>query len=541
MFTQKTKSLFFTMALVMLTCFLASCGGGLPKELKKQAKDIPNTIKYVDSTISQDQKNYDQLTKSGEFKPMERFAQKENWAQNFQKAKAELERASGLYKKELKPLISKNKFSLAPQVTQQMERINTVISGARELSKYPLQRFAKIQDNIKNIDSLKNQSEKNLVQLTGIVTDLKKNEVAKAKNDFPDNVEKIDAKFASFLALQRQSEDHLKVINKVASQHQSNQTADYAAFTDGVDGISQSLETAKEKQPLFKKAVAGLYLSYTKVLKDMKEEYSVTVKRESWNENSDYYNPKFATFTRPLSPETYEYLSENEMDSIAKIQPGWGGSKLVNNIGAHWPQLKIEPTAQWPGMGHNAASFYVDSFQEAYYHKYLLEENGETKETGWEKVNASFFDQNLEFMGMAILSKPYGVFEEDQLAQAAPPGMAYVGNPKYGEWKKDEKGESFWGWYGKWAFFSNLFFFPPTYFYYNSWRGWNRDYRHKKPYFGKTKKGFQKYGTYGNYIKKSPRFQSTNFAKSGGLKTSAASVRGAGSKLRGGGPKAKGK
>ncbi|MBT6339649.1 MAG: hypothetical protein HOJ48_10185, partial [Desulfobacula sp.] len=75
----------------------------------------------------------------------------------------------------------------------------------------------------------------------------------------------------------------------------------------------------------------------------------------------------------------------------------------------------------------------------------------------------------------------------------------------------------------------------------NSWNNWNNGYRGSRPYFGKTQKGSQKYGTSGTVLKQSPKFQSSNFAKSGGLKSQASSVRGAGANLRGGGPKSKGK
>jgi len=119
--------------------------------------------------------------------------------------------------------------------------------------------------------------------------------------------------------------------------------------------------------------------------------------------------------------------------------------------------------------------------------------------------------------------------------------MAYVGNSKYGEWKQNSSGNSFWSWYGKYALFSTLFFPRPYYYPYNSWNSWNNNYRQNRPYFGKTQKGSQKFGTRGAYIKKSPRFQNSTFAKSGGLKAQTASVRGAGANLRGGGPKSKGK
>jgi hypothetical protein len=133
------------------------------------------------------------------------------------------------------------------------------------------------------------------------------------------------------------------------------------------------------------------------------------------------------------------------------------------------------------------------------------------------------------------------MFEQERLVQAAPPGMAYVGNSKYGEWKEDGSGDRFWSWYGKYAFFSSLFFFPPSYYSYNAWNGWNSGYRNTQPYFGQTKDGFPQYGTSGSYVKQSPKFQSTEFAKSGGFKSQTASVRGAGANLRGGCPNSKGK
>jgi hypothetical protein len=156
-------------------------------------------------------------------------------------------------------------------------------------------------------------------------------------------------------------------------------------------------------------------------------------------------------------------------------------------------------------------------------------------------VDASFYDTNLEFLGMAILAKPYGVFEKDRIVQATPPGMACVGNAEYGEWKNNNQGNRFWSWYGKYAMFSMLFNSRPSYFGYNSWNGWNNNYRGNRPYFGKTQNGSQKFGTFGSSVKQSPKFQSTNFAKSGGFKSQTASVRGAGANLRGGGPKSKGK
>ncbi len=54
------------------------------------------------------------------------------------------------------------------------------------------------------------------------------------------------------------------------------------------------------------------------------------------------------------------------------------------------------------------------------------------------------------------------------------PGSYLVGNPNYGSWQTNRSGNQFWGWYGKYAFFSSLFM--PGYGYgsrigFDSWYG----------------------------------------------------------------------
>ncbi len=524
-----------------LVAILTGCGAGLPKELKNEAKSLHNAIKTGQSQVDKHKEKYLSLTKSSEFKAVEKFALKENWAQKFQLAHDELNRAKILYDKDLKPLVSKNKPELAQGVKQQITRIKKVLQYAEELARTPVSRFSKIKGAIDNAVSLHSQSKKDAEQIHGISDKMKTGPMAKAIADFPDLSEKINTRFAPLSKLERQSRDHLSVVADEFGRHSAGSIADYAAFADSVQALASGFEQAKTLETKLTGEMAQLYAGYTKILKDMKEEYFVTIKRESWNENSDYYDPKFATFQREVSPALYEALTADNIDTIAAITAGFTGSRFSSNIGDLWKELSIKPAEQWPGRGHNAASFSVEDSKEVYFHKYMLEENGATKETGWEQVDASFYDANLEYLGMAILAKPYGVFEQDRLTQAAPPGMAYVGNSKYGEWKKDNTGNQFWSWYGKYALFSMLFNSRPSYYSYNSWNGWNNNYRNRQPYFGKTQKGFQKYGTSGTIVKQSPGFQSTNFAKSGGFKSQTPSVRGAGANLRGGGPKSKGK
>jgi len=524
-----------------LVFILIGCGAGLPKEIKNQARALPDAIKTGKSQVDNHKDKYLSLIKSSEFKAVEEYALKENWVKKFQLAHDDLNRAKTLYDKELKPLVSKNKPELAQAVKHQIDRIKKILQDSEELARTPVLRFLKIRETIDNAASLYSRSKKDAEQIQDIADKIKTGPMSKAIADFPDLREKINTRVAPLSDIERQSRDHFSVVAAEFARHTAGSKVDYAVFTDSLQGISSGLVKAKTLEKKLTAEMAQLYSSYTKILKDMKEEYFVTIKRESWNENSDYSDPAFATFQREVSPELYEALTADNLDTIASITAGFLGSSFSSNIGSQWKELSINPTEQWPGRGHNAASFWVEDSKEAYFHKYMLEENGETRETDWKQVDASFYDANLEFLGMAILAKPYGMFEQDRLTQAAPPGMAYVGNSKYGEWKKDDTGNQFWSWYGKYALFSMLFNMRPSYYSYNSWNGWNNNYRNRQPYFGKTQNGSQQYGTSGTIIKQSPKFQTTNFAKSGGFKSQDSSVRGAGPGLRGGGPKSKGK
>ena len=473
---------------VVVLAFLYGCGAGLSENVKQKANALPGSIKTAASFVDGQRENYEKIRRTNEFDPIKRFALKEDWNGQFDAAHNEISKAQQVYSKEIVPLVKKNKPESAPQILKLIHRVNKITGQAKAASRLPMERFAEINNTIANIDRLKVSSEQDAKQIEQMIKQIKEDSFDKAVSDFPDNTAAINARFSGFMEIQQQTQTDLDQVKSQFDLHSNNQPADYAVFTDSVKSIASLREKTKTLSAEKKEEIGQLYQSYTKILKDMKAAYYVTVKRESWDENSDFYNPAFSSFTREVDLETYEAVTADNLDTIAELKPGYGRPSMRSKIGNTWNELNIHPMDNWPSRYHNAASFWVESSQEKYFHQYILENDGQTEETGWETVSADFYDNNLEFLGMAILAKPYGTFEQDRLTQAAPPGMAYVGNPEYGEWKDDENGDRFWSWYGKWAFFSHLFFFPPYYYGYHSWYGWHNNYRYKKPYFGKTKK-----------------------------------------------------
>lgn len=113
----------------------------------------------------------------------------------------------------------------------------------------------------------------------------------------------------------------------------------------------------------------------------------------------------------------------------------------------------------------------------------------------WARVDSSTYAKYQPYLGMVILSKgPDGKVDHEQ----HPPGYQYVGNDRYGRWRDDRRGGSFWEFYGRYALISHMIggFGRPLYR--NNWNTY-RDYRGRgRPYFGSGA-----YGTNGTVTRQS--------------------------------------
>lgn len=114
--------------------------------------------------------------------------------------------------------------------------------------------------------------------------------------------------------------------------------------------------------------------------------------------------------------------------------------------------------------------------------------------SGWIVVSEETFNKNLDNMGMELLSKN----EDGKVSKIpAPPGYNnYVGNQRYGSWQTNSSGNSFWAFYGQYAFMSSMFgMMSNRPIYQSSYNDYNRSYRGSKPYYGTTTNGQRAYGS----------------------------------------------
>ncbi len=115
--------------------------------------------------------------------------------------------------------------------------------------------------------------------------------------------------------------------------------------------------------------------------------------------------------------------------------------------------------------------------------------------SGWITVSEETFNKNLDNMGMELLSKS----EDGKVSKIpAPPGYNnYVGNQRYGSWQTGSGGNSFWAFYGQYAFMSSMLgMMSSRPIYQSSYNDYNRSYRGSKPYYGSTSStGQRAYGS----------------------------------------------
>ena len=178
---------------------------------------------------------------------------------------------------------------------------------------------------------------------------------------------------------------------------------------------------------------------------------------------------------------------------------GCGGKKFVKN--PIDDIIKGMPSGRIFSIVLNDMDVQGSFFQE-YFHQYkIIEEVTEGKPeeriTDWYKVEERVFERHVNDMGMELASRG----EDGKLRKgASPPGYNnYVGNEKYGRWE-NRGGNSFWVFYGQYAFMSSLFGtlnYPVRRSYYDDYR---RNYSGRgRSYYGPTTGGRPYYGTGSDY------------------------------------------
>ncbi|MEM8963345.1 MAG: hypothetical protein AAGD38_17800 [Acidobacteriota bacterium] len=104
----------------------------------------------------------------------------------------------------------------------------------------------------------------------------------------------------------------------------------------------------------------------------------------------------------------------------------------------------------------------------------------------WYPVSERVWERYRPCLGMTVAAKANVEEGETPTAteECRPAGYGYVGDRRYGEWRTDSSGNSFWAFYGKYALLSHMLGGLRGPVYRNEWDAYRTARRSNRPFFG---------------------------------------------------------
>ncbi len=523
-----------SMKMWLLLTIAATLACGLPAAVKEQAGNAPGQIEQAQTRIEEVRENFEKFRRSDEYRSFfEVYGEREDWSADFSRALARIDDARSILEKKVQPLIEQNDKKTVDELRAQLKRITDALREARTLSAKPGQRMEFLKEARGKGPEWVEKATAEMAELTPLYRALAA-VVDTARTDYPNKKDDLTGRLGPSKQLYEQAVQALKT----AQSELESDKPDYAKLGDGCKTVAKNLAELKSQDKALRARIAELGQSYSRRLTDMRVEYYVQVGRTTWNNYYDFPTEHDYTYApRQVNEEAYNYfaaLGDQPFAAFTKGRRGWG--RRISISQPMWDALGINWQEGWP-RGDDDSEFRVSDTPARYYHQYIETRNGVETRGDWRQVTEEIFDANENNLGMTIISKPYGQYEEKVSKVAFPPGMDKVGNPRYGRWETGPDGRRRWSFLETYAFY-HLMFGGRRYYYYDNWSGWRRDYYGKRPYYGPASDP-NRYGTYSKATRQ--RYAGSTFAKSGGFRSQAPSTRAAGRATRGRGPGGRGK
>jgi hypothetical protein len=541
----------FGVALIAIIYAIIRAINSLPDYMIAQAKSMGTVIQQVNADFERSKKTWEKAKQDQSWSNFATYAEREQWEDYFAKAQQLLNEARKLYDEEVTTLLDKNHKRSVPKLNQLLNDIRQRLEKARAEQAYPFTRVKAINDSILHKDDYMQDARQSFAsQQTEIdqLTALAK----KHQQDYPDKAEQINALLLPPMEQLNQSQQQVDTL----SQLLNSSPVDFAKVTDTYAEVVKTKESFAKAVQQSKETITQLSRSYVRILADQKIDYYITVGRANWCESDGCGDG--ITFRYPavkVDQNTFDYFNDLNLNTIARMSRSWGNDKFSLNIpNSRWNALNIQAKQNW-NSSYPYAEYWIEKLEAKPYHKYTTIENGDVDSSDWIPVSLADYEKNFEYLGMALVTKPLGVFESEAITTPEPVGMATIAKPtlvngvatgknQYGEWRQDSNGHSFWYYYGMYRLLSD--FIPGGGYGYNTYRCYqNRPAG--QAFYGCGRD----YGTYGRSTYSNRYYRNSTFSKQNPSAVTAAqtgkvsnvnpSVRGMGSTNRGRGPSRSGK
>jgi hypothetical protein len=537
---------------VVLLMVLAACG--LPSDVRQAGEALPARFSQAAEQIDAREQAYAAYVRSPAYATDQRYAERERWADAFAEARRALGDVRAVYGRDLLPLLVADQNNMQWNVRTQIARIDSLVVVAVGVAERPFMRrgyLARVRLEAPVLavraDSAHEAMAKPLASLRAVLR--------AARRNHPNKREDLAGKLAGVDSAATAADSAVRGVRTQLALHTRGEPADYALLGDGTALLVAGAARMDTLAPRLKRTVEELDQSYTRILSDQRADYYVVVARTSWDDRSDYNTEDDHVYPPVQVDESvYDVVLQWDNTDVAEYRSGFFGSGIRAQMPLEaWQALRVPEGL--PGR-HDSADYWIHDHYMRGFHRYIVVEDGRQTETDWVEVDDEDWLEYQEDLGMEIASKPYGMYESEVADVSAPPGMGFVGDPRYGCWRTDEDGpcldaeeaaedstHSAWYYGGRYGFMGGLVGWGGRYrpYRYSEWNRWNRDFRGRDSYYGPDPAA-PSYGTWSPGVRDSPRFRTSTYAVAGGFGGEPdGSVRGAGRALRGGGPGGGGK
>ena len=442
------------LALLTTSIFTFGCDR-LPSKVVQNVERIHAVMESLPKVVDKREAEYQTMMRDASLAYLIPYSERERWPDHFQNARKELDRTRALYRDEVAPLLDENRSEDAEKVVKATERVNVAMQQVGVESASPKRRAETLIDVKRNGPERIASAEAGVGRSRDTVAALEP-EVARSSDDYPEKREDLSGRIAALAFAAKEAEEALASARRASEASEpdlANIADSLAASTNPVLAVDAGAKGLREK-------MAELHKSYSKTLIDMKVTNTVQVGRTSWNEYVDF------------GRETDHLYAAREVDEAVLDELEAMGERPIFSRGRYQVSdaavlaLQVDLNERLP-RGDNAAEVWVADTGVRYFHRYSLEENGAVRELDWEEVDEETFERYEEDLGMEILSKPFGMYEDEVLTFAAPPGLSKVGNPAYGRWEDDGQGRRRWSFFESYLFYHMMFGGRRHYYYYN--------------------------------------------------------------------------
>ncbi|RYG22583.1 hypothetical protein EON82_16685 [bacterium] len=502
-------------ALLTIGGLLCGCRS-LSEEARTAARLLGQRTAIARSELNEAKDSLQRLTSGSDYGFYRRYAEREKWGEVLRQVEGEVSSVEAKVSSDIAKRVADNSPDSNEPILRLAAESNAILDRALVRLRLPRERASAIRQ-------ARDEGPKEVGLLATSVSDLENR--TRPKFVQCDALAREFAWKAQDLAQRRAAMssklDGAKSALETARNQLSSKAPDYALVADSVAKARQTLKEGDVALEELSTRLDQLGRSYSKTLIDMRIDSYLTVGRSSWNEWSDYDTESVQTLGPvTVTPEIEEYLE--------KLGDGEIDEAEVRRLG-------VDPYQNMPS-DHDRQEFWIEDFGSRYYHRYSVFENGAQTETEWVPVSEAYFDANEENLGMDVVTKPYGYYEDETSEIASPPGLSYVGNPRYGSWSG-----TYWHWHGPYVWFDSLYggnrYSRQDYDY------WNAGFRGRKPWYG-TRQGAsaeeeERYGSGSGRVMR--YYGGSHWSRTGGFQRQDTSLRGAGSAFRAGGPGGGGK